>query len=137
MSAFDEATELSTRLREARITLDNVNVWPNPDQSFQYRDYLGAPWSQKDMQPAKMALQVIATHTGGLVLDSSGDLNREIERCVEEERSFYTLSFNPPHTVQMDEYHDLRVQVSRDGLTVRAPTGYYNEPCISTIPGLG
>ncbi len=27
---FDEITELSTRLREARITLDNVNVWPNP-----------------------------------------------------------------------------------------------------------
>ncbi len=26
---FDEATELSTRLREARITLDSINVWPN------------------------------------------------------------------------------------------------------------
>jgi VWFA-related protein len=52
---FDEATELSTRLREARITLDNVNVWPNPDQSFNDHDYLEAPRSQKDMQPAKMA----------------------------------------------------------------------------------
>jgi VWFA-related protein len=72
---FDEATELSTRLRAARITLDNVNVWPNPDQSLNYRDYLEAPRSQKDMQPAKMALPVIATHTGGLVLDSSGDLD--------------------------------------------------------------
>ncbi len=42
---FDEATELSTRLREARITLDNVNVWPNPDPSFSYHDYLEAPRS--------------------------------------------------------------------------------------------
>jgi VWFA-related protein len=92
---FDEATELSTRLREARITLDNVNVWPNPDQSFNYHDYLEAPRSQKDMQPAKLTLQVIATHTGGLVLDSSGDLDRDIERCVEEVRSFYILTFNP------------------------------------------
>jgi VWFA-related protein len=124
---FDEATELSARLREARITLDNV-VGPNPEQSFHYRDYLEAPRSQKDMQPAKMALQVIATHTGGLVLDSSGDLDRDIERCVEAERSFYTLSFNPPHTFQMDEFHDLRVQVARSAVTVRAPTGYYNEP---------
>jgi VWFA-related protein len=86
--AFDDATELSTRLREARITLDNVNVWPNPDQSFNYHDYLEAPRSQKEMQPANLALQVIATHTGGLVLDSSGDLDREIERCFEKERSF-------------------------------------------------
>jgi hypothetical protein len=114
-----------------------VNVWPNPDQSFDYHDYLEAPWSQKDMQPAKMALQVIATHTGGLVLDSSGDLDREIERCVEEERSFYTLTFNPPHTYQMDEFHDLRVQVNRPALTVRAPTGYYNEPVYFDNPRPG
>jgi VWFA-related protein len=134
---FDEATELSTRLREARITLDNVNVWPNPDQSFNYRDYLEAPRSQKDMQPAKMALQVIATHTGGLVLNSSRDLDRDIERCVEEERSFYTLTFNPPHTSQMDEFHDLRIQMARPALTVRAPTGYYNEPVYFDNPRPG
>ena len=125
---FNEATELYTRLREARITLDNVNPWPNPDLSLNYRDYLESPRSQKDMNPAKMALQVIATHTGGLVLDSSGDLDRDIKRCVEEERSFYTLTFNPRHTYQMDEFHDLRVRVDRPALTVRAPTGYYNEP---------
>jgi VWFA-related protein len=135
--AFDDATELSTRLSEARITLDNVNVWPNPDQSFNYHDYLEAPRSQKDMQPAKMALQVIATHTGGLVLDSSGDLDRDIERCVEEVRSFYTLTFNPPHTCQMDEFHDLRVQVARPAVTVRAPTGYYNEPVYFDNPRPG
>ena len=134
---FDEATELSIRLREARITLDNVNVWPNPDQSFNYHDYLEAPRSQKDMQPAKMALPVIATHTGGLVLDSSGDLDRDIERCVEKERSFYTLTFNPPHTYQMDEYHDLLVKVDRPALTVRAPAGYYNEPVYFDNPRPG
>ena len=134
---FDEATELSTRLREARITLDNVNAWPNPDQSFNYHDYLEAPGSQKDMKPAKMALQVIATHTGGLVLDSSNDLDRYIERCVAEERSFYTLTFNPPHTYRMDEFHDLRVQVARPALTVRAPTGYYNEPVYFDNPRPG
>ena len=134
---FNEATELSTRLREARITLDNVNVWPNPDQSFNYHDYLDAPRSQKDMQPAKMALQVIAMHTGGLVLDSSGDLDRDIERCAGEVRSFYTLTFNPPHTYQMDEFHDLRVQVTRPALTVRAPTGYYNQPVYFDTPRPG
>jgi len=134
---FDEATELSTRLREARIMLDSVNVWPNPDQSFNYRDYIEAPRSQKDMQPAKLALQVIATHTGGLVLDSLGDLDRDIERCVEEVRRFYALTFNPPHTYQVDEFHDLRVQVDRPALTVRAPTGYYNEPVYFDNPRPG
>jgi VWFA-related protein len=134
---FDEATELSTRLREARITLDNVNAWPNPNLAFNYHDYLEAPRSQKDMQPAKLALPVIAMHTGGLVLDSSGDLNRDIERCVDEMRSFYTLTFNSPHTYQVDEFRDLRVQVDRPALTVRAPTGYYNEPAYFDNPRPG
>ena len=140
--SFDDATELSTRLREARITLDNVNVRPSPDPSFNYHDSLEAPRSQLDMVPAKLALQVIATRTGGLVLEASGNLDRgaldrDIERCVEQERSYYTLSFNPPHTDRMDEFHDLRLQVDRPALTVRAPTGYYNEPVYFDNPRPG
>jgi hypothetical protein len=134
---FNEITELSTRLREARITLDNVTMLPNPEaRAFDYHSYLEPPRSQKDMQPAKMALEVIATHTGGLVLDS-GDLDRDIARCAGEVRSFYTLTFNPPRTYQMDEHHDLRVQVARPALTARAPTGYYNEPVYFDNPRPG
>jgi VWFA-related protein len=135
-ASFGDATELSTRLREARITLDNVNVWPTPDRSFNPQD-LEAPRSQFDMRPAKLALQVIATRTGGLVLDSSGNLDQDIERCVDRERIFYTLTFNPPHTYKMDEYRDIRVQVDRPALTVRAPTGYYNEPVYFDSPRPG
>jgi VWFA-related protein len=121
-SDFDDITELSTRLREARITVDNLTMSPSPDHSLDYHAYLGAPRSPKDMQPTKLLLPVIATHTGGLVLNSL-----DIEGCVKEERSYYTLTFNPPHTDQVDEYRDLRVQVARPATTVRAPTGYYNE----------
>ena len=140
-AGFDEATELSTRMREARITLNNLNVWLNPAPSFNYHDYLDAPRSQKDMQPAKMSLQVIATHTGGLVLDWPEDLDRDIDRCVEELRSFYILTFDPPRTDTMDELHDVRVEVrggvARPALTVRAPTGYYNEPIYFDSPRPG
>lgn len=136
-NGFSEATELSTRLREARITLDNVNVWPNPDISFNYQDYLEAPTSQKDMEPGRMALQVIATHTGGLVLDSSGDFDRDINLCVQQLRSIYTVTFNPPRTDTVDEYHHLAVQVKHPAVTVHAPDGYYNEPVYFDNPRPG
>jgi VWFA-related protein len=136
-SDFNEITELSTRLREARITLDNVAMLPSPEaRAFDYHSYLEPPRSQEDMQPAKMALQVIANHTGGLVLDS-GDLDRDIARCAGEVRGFYTLTFNPPRTHQMDEHHNLRVQVARPALTARTPTGYYNEPVYFDNPRPG
>ena len=135
---FDDMTELSTRLREARITLDNVTAWPNPGSpAFDNHSSPEPPSSQKDMHPVKMALRAIAAYAGGVVLDSSGELDREIERCVEEELSFYTLTFDPPHTYRMDEFHALRVQVDRPALTVRAPTGYYNEPVYFDNPRPG
>jgi VWFA-related protein len=148
-NGFDEFTELSTRLREARISLDNVTVWPNPEvanSKFNYRDYVEPPLSQKEMRPERMALPAIATETGGLTIDSSDNqnqaayeqfLDQDIERCVAAERSFYTLTFNPPHTSQMDEYHELRVRVARPALTVRAPAGYYNEPAYFDNPRPG
>ncbi|MFP5235275.1 MAG: VWA domain-containing protein [Acidobacteriota bacterium] len=136
-NGFDEATELSTRLREARITLNDLDVWLNTQSLFDDREYLKAPRSQKDMQPAKMALQVMAARTGGLVLESSSDLDRDIERCAEEVRNYYTLTFNPPHTSTVDEYHSLRIQVDRPALTARAPTGYYNEPVYFDAPRPG
>ena len=137
-SDFDDMTELSTRLREARITLDNVTVWPNPEVPvFDAHSYLEPPSSQKDMHPVKMALQAVATYAGGVVLDSSGELDQTIEHCVEEEWSSYTLTFNPPHTYRVDEFHALRVQVDRPALTVRAPTGYYNEPVYFDNPRPG
>lgn len=144
-TSFDDATELSTRLLEARITLDNLNVWLNPVPSFNYHDYLDAPRSQKEMQLPQMSLQVIATHTGGLVLDSSEDLDQDIDQCVEELRSFYTITFNPPPTDAIDEFHDLRVELRAvpsppspsPVLTVRAATGYYNQPVYFDHPRPG
>ena len=135
---FNEITELSTRLREARITLDSLPAWPNPKPpAFDYHSYLEPPRSQRDMRPEKMALQVIARHTGGVVLDSFDDPDRDIERSVDGERSFYTLTFNPQHTATTDEYHDLRVGVARSGLTVRVLSGYYNEPVYFDSPRPG
>jgi VWFA-related protein len=136
-NGFEEATGISTRMREARITLDEVTVWQNPDPKFFYLDYLEAPLSQKDMQPAKMALPVIATHTGGLVLESSGDLDRDIALCAADARSYYTLTFNPPRTDRTDEYHEIHVSVARPGVTARVPTGYYNEPVYFDNPRHG
>jgi VWFA-related protein len=148
-NGFDEFTELSTRLREARITVDNITAWPNPESIsglFNYRDFLDPPRSPKTMQPQRMALPVLAIQTGGLVIESSDTpnqpaigqfLDQEIERCAAHARSYYTITFSPPRTEQVDEYHDLGVMVARPGVTARAPAGYYNEPVYFDNPHHG
>jgi hypothetical protein len=38
------------------------------------------------------------------------------------------LSFDPAHTEQVDDYHELKVVVGRPGLTAHTSTGYYDQP---------
>jgi hypothetical protein len=75
--------------------------------------------------------RVLAIESGGLVFDRSDDLAGQIESCVRDAGAFYTLSFNPPHADDVDEYHSLQVQIDRPGLTARNRTGYYDQPFYS------
>jgi len=76
----------------------------------------------------------LALQSGGLVLDASPDIVRGIVRCVEDASAFYTVSFDPPHAAQPDEYHDLKVQIGAPGLSARTNTGYYDQPVFYDQP---
>jgi VWFA-related protein len=58
--AFDSITELSTRLREARISLWSATEWPYPDTHFAYQDYLAPLKSGERVQSGNLALAVLA-----------------------------------------------------------------------------
>jgi VWFA-related protein len=133
---FNETVELSTRLREARITVNQVLVTPGSERIPEAENFSTAA-EDKPKEPVRLSVPAIALHTGGLVLNSwdkeknriSGDAeNGAIERFATESRVFYSLTFDPPRTEHSDEYHHLAVTVSRPGLTARTVTGYYNQP---------
>lgn len=70
---FDVVTELSTRLREARIELWNATEWPRYDSHGHpitngsiYQDFLPGVKSEKDVTFGNLALQVVATQSGGV-----------------------------------------------------------------------
>ena len=130
-NAFDEITEFSTRLREARIALWS---WPYPNSDFTYQGFLAPVRSAKQALGGNLALDVLAIQSGGGLLNTSSELATMIHKCIEQERDFYTLTFDPPLTDEVDDYHDLKVAVSQPNLTVRTRTGYYNEPVYQDHP---
>jgi len=68
------------------------------------------------------SLALIARRTGGkALLNDAG--NHAFERVVEDTRSYYWLGFTPSWQGD-DRSHDVRVQVRRAGLEVRARRGY-------------
>jgi len=141
---FDFSTELSTRLREARIALWSATEWPFydargnplPVSTFIYKDFLqGVKPETHDF--GYLALHVVATQSGGGVLATSKDLAGLIDKRVGEASTFYSLTFDPRRTNEVDEYHALKVEVGKPDLTAHTSTGYFDEPVFYDQPPPG
>jgi VWFA-related protein len=122
---LDFSSELSTRLREARIEL-----WCTGGPTPEVGETSGVPIDK----PAQMAefheltLQAIARHTGGGTLAPTGDMSGLIEQHVKAGRNFYVVTFDPQRTNVVNDYHSLKVETGRPGLNARTRTGYFDQP---------
>ena len=126
---FDTVTELSTRLREARIGLWVDDFWRRVDEdAFPYQNFVAGVISEKSLTIENVALQVLAVQSGGGMLRGTGDAAELVSQQVAQANTFYTITFDPPRTDVVDEYHDLNVAVGKPGLTAHTRTGYYDEP---------
>jgi VWFA-related protein len=134
-TAFDFLTEISTRLREARISLWGANEWHALD-----RDGNQIPVSTpvikvypEDVTLDKvnlgfLQLDVIATETGGGLLVTDSDLADLIAKHVEQANCFYSLTFDPSRTNVVDDYHRLQVEVGDPALAAHTRAGYFDQP---------
>jgi len=93
-----------------------------------YLDYLKGVKQFSRARAADLSVKVLATQNGGRVLGLDNGLQSQIDTCVQDASAFYTLSFDPSHAAQPDEYHDLKVQFDKPGLTAHTSTGYYSQP---------
>jgi VWFA-related protein len=126
---FDGIVELSTRLREARITVDSVSPTNSgATTNLLYRNFLKGVASFREAESGHLALKVLATATGGQILGPDNDVANQINRCIDDANDFYELTFDPPRAAHADEYHQLGVVVNKPGLNVQTITRYYNQP---------
>jgi VWFA-related protein len=124
---YHQIAALQNKLRDARITIYCVYATAGITNTL-YGKFLDPVREVKKMEIGNLGLQVLALHTGGGVLGPSNDVAALIDSCVAQIGEYYTLALLPPAAAKSDEYHDLKVQVARPGVTVKTITGYYNEP---------
>jgi VWFA-related protein len=129
---FATITALSNLLRDARMTvysIDPVGAEAGVgSERFYYKEFLKPVTSAKKAEPGTLALQVLATHSGGLVLSSSNDITAQIDQCVADVDVYYTLTIDTAPAERPDEYHAVDVKLATPGLTARTRTGYYVQP---------
>lgn len=77
----------------------------------------------------------LAGDTGGFAVRNTNDLAGAAERIAAESRVFYMLGFAPPAGKPPGDWRKVRVQVRREGLTVRARRGYRLRAAAADAPG--
>jgi VWFA-related protein len=70
-------------------------------------------------------MERMADDTGGRAFVNTNDLTAAIRSVVEESAVTYTVGFYVDASSLDGKFHELKVQVTRPGLTVRYPKGYF------------
>jgi VWFA-related protein len=127
---FNSIVETSTRLRQARITIYNINpvgAAESTSRTFYYEQFIKGVTKPHQANIGNLGLQVLAVQTGGLVLNSSNDISAMLQQCFADANAWYELSFQPTPS-EPNEYHQIQVRVDKPGLVARTRTGYYSQP---------
>jgi VWFA-related protein len=126
---FDSIVDMTTALRRAHITLYSVaplNLAQVSGQNpFFYKTYLKGVENPAQADSPNLALQVLALHSGGLVLDKSGDLAGQISLCIADGQRYYEISFDAAEDGTSIQYRALQVKVDRTGAQARTNSAYY------------
>lgn len=129
---FGSAVRISDELRQARITLYNVDPLGVADaagfRTSEYKVFLKGLKAPGQAEIGNLALQVLASQSGGRVLNSTNNVEGEIAMSVADADAFYVLSFEYVPGDGPDEYHALDIKVDKPGLTARTRAGYYAQP---------
>jgi VWFA-related protein len=128
---FGDIVDISTQLREAQITFYTVDPLGTTDivmRTSNWQGYLKGVSKPSQVRRGNLALEVIATQSGGLALNSSNDLAAQLQECVADTGAYYEIAFDPAITDRPDEYHHLEIDVAGPGLTARTWQGYYSQP---------
>src|SRR6201996_5687307 len=131
-SFFHSIVDLSTNLREARMTLYGViplDLDKGTEASaFLYENFMKGVEDAKQADAGNLSLQVLAEQSGGRAIGPTGDIYGSVVRCVAETKAYYELSFDSAAATRVDVYRGLQVRLDKPGLTARTNTGYYAQP---------
>jgi VWFA-related protein len=128
---FAQIAGLSTQLRQARVTLYNVNPIGAGESVFRgtyYQEFLKGVSKPSQVNLGNLGLQVLSIQSGGLALEFNNDLAGLLQQCVSDAAPYYEISFAAPAAEHPDEYHHLEIKIARPGLTARTRQGYYAQP---------
>jgi VWFA-related protein len=128
---FGDVVSLSTQLREANVTIYNINplgAGENLIHANYYDAYTQGVSKPSQVNIADLGLQVLAVQSGGLALEGSTDVAGLLGRCLKDVQTWYEITFQAAVPEMPNEYHHVEVKVDKSGVKTRTRDGYYAQP---------
>jgi VWFA-related protein len=125
---YDDVVRFSTLLRLGRITLYSIDPLGTADfgeRTFYWESFMKGISKPSQAQGGDLALQVLATQSGGLALTANNDIAAQLQQCLADAQAYYELSFAPSVENARDAYHHVEVRLEKSGLVARTRQGYY------------
>jgi VWFA-related protein len=121
--------DAATRSGTVVYTLDSRGlVTRNRDASVQAGTSLPTQQSSVDRRAEQIfrtTLENIAQQTGGFLVRDTNDLAGGLHRMLEDNASYYLMSYEPINQKRDGKFRKIEVKVTRPGLRVRTRAGYY------------
>jgi VWFA-related protein len=135
---FDAIRHLSDQLLKARVSIYSVDPRGVQDGSlptniannnFAYAAYLNGLTESNDAAFGNLAIQTLATQTGGHAYFGRNDVDQEIATSLTDGNTYYTLAYSPSNRDFRGEFRKLKITViQRPDLKVQTRDGYYAMP---------
>ncbi len=129
---FSAIVDLTNRLLEAGITLDNIApsalVSGTSQRQDYYKVFLSPVLAERQSDSGNLALPVLALHSGGQLLQQGSTLPQEIAACVEDAAAYYLLTIEAPPSNRPETYHPINVTLANANLSAQTSAGYYSAP---------
>ena len=125
---FNNVVSISTLLRQGLITLYSIDPLGAADfggRAFRWESFVKGISKLSQADWGDLALQVIATQSGGVARTTSNDIAASLKECVDDAVAYYEISFAPSLDQKPEEYHHLEVRLADKKLTARTSQGYY------------
>lgn len=131
---FSVLVSLTDQLRAAHVTLSSIDPLGTLD-SVSYRTVFYQQFTKpvpdaRHMQLGNLALQVLATQSGGRVLNGNNDTAALLRQAASDADAFYTMSVPVPENAPGNStgFHTFAVTTETHGLVARTPTVLYTTP---------
>jgi len=128
---FSDIVGFSTQLMQNRITLYSIDPLGTADvgtRTVYWKEFLKGVSKPSQVNPGNLALEVLATQSGGVALNANNDITAQLQQALGDLGTYYELSYEPPSDNSPHEYHQIEVKISKPGLIARTRQGYYSQP---------